>query len=53
MVILAALLLVGCGDDHNTFLTVIPDKDVPKKCLDDPCQSGCPPHDYVCEDEDE
>ena len=53
IVVLAALTLMGCGDDHNTFLTVLPDKDTPKKCIDDPCLSGCPPHDFICEEKDE
>ena len=40
------LVLAGCSDDVTNIITN--PAGVPKKCLDDPCLPGCPPHGFEC-----
>jgi len=50
--LMACILLCGCHGDHTVLAppSVI-GKQVPKKCLDDPCLSGClaGPHIFECD----
>ncbi len=54
LVLLAAAFFLSCDETNNHF-SAIPEelKEVPKKCLDDPCLPGCPVHDFVCPPEDD
>ena len=51
LVLIAILGLTACDDNHFYPGPAKLIEEAPKKCLADPCLPGCPPHDFLCDDE--